>query len=179
MIPILKKLNVMLVPLALLLLSSQVASAWYDPGTQRWINRDPVLEAGDVNVYRFGRSDPANTVDPLGLQIIIETPPVIIEVPPEIIIPRPVQLPIEVPIPTFPPVPRPLPPRIERPRPIPRPSRSAKCNAPQNNPYHDAKRKCIDECSDASLPTPDHGASFWKCLRDCMEREGFPGVPQE
>lgn len=44
MIPIRKKLNA-LAPLALLLLASTTASAWYDPGVQRWINRDPIEDS--------------------------------------------------------------------------------------------------------------------------------------
>lgn len=46
MVQTFKKLQVIFAPLALLLISSPIASAWYDPGMQRWITRDPVSEAG-------------------------------------------------------------------------------------------------------------------------------------
>src|SRR5262252_10346870 len=26
---------------------------FYDPGLQRWVNRDPIAEAGGLNLYRF------------------------------------------------------------------------------------------------------------------------------
>jgi uncharacterized protein RhaS with RHS repeats len=44
-----------------------LASAYYDPGVQRWINRDPVQEWGGPNVYTYVGNDPINYVDPLGL----------------------------------------------------------------------------------------------------------------
>jgi hypothetical protein len=45
--PVPAKPNVALTPLlALLLITSATASAWYDPGLQRWINRDPDGEPG-------------------------------------------------------------------------------------------------------------------------------------
>lgn len=59
------------------------AKAYYDPGTQRWLNRDPVYEAGfgklrgsrpllpelDLNPYRFVGNEPVLKVDPLGLTV--------------------------------------------------------------------------------------------------------------
>jgi RHS repeat-associated protein len=41
---------------------------FYDPRTQRWLNRDPLGEAGGVNLYGFVGNAPANAVDALGLQ---------------------------------------------------------------------------------------------------------------
>jgi len=38
------------------------------------------------------------------------------------------------------------------------------CEEVQNN--------CIEECTESSLPTNDYGASFFKCIRKCMERHG-------
>lgn len=49
----------------LLLVSS--ASAFYDPGLQRWINRDPVGEAAGPNIFAFVDNDPAAWVDNYGL----------------------------------------------------------------------------------------------------------------
>lgn len=34
------------------------------------------------------------------------------------------------------------------------------------------KDDCIETCSDTSLPTPDFGAKFQKCLRACMKASG-------
>jgi RHS repeat-associated protein len=39
----------------------------YDPNLQRWLNQDPIGEAGGLNLYRFVGNDPINRVDPLGL----------------------------------------------------------------------------------------------------------------
>lgn len=40
---------------------------FYDPLTQRWINRDPLGEAGGMNLYGFVGNGPIASVDPLGL----------------------------------------------------------------------------------------------------------------
>jgi RHS repeat-associated protein len=62
---------------------------FYDPILQRWVNRDPVREAGfslvrrdsshsiddDVNLYTFVRNGPLNQVDPFGLNTISFTRP--------------------------------------------------------------------------------------------------------
>ena len=40
---------------------------FYDPVTQRWVNRDPIEEAGGVNLYGFVDNTPINIVDLLGL----------------------------------------------------------------------------------------------------------------
>lgn len=34
------------------------------------------------------------------------------------------------------------------------------------------KEECIATCSETSLPTPDHGAKFRKCMRACMAAKG-------
>jgi hypothetical protein len=57
----------MLVGLLLLLISLQTASAYYDPGVQRWINRDPIQERGGVNLYSVVGNAPPNAVDEDGL----------------------------------------------------------------------------------------------------------------
>jgi RHS repeat-associated protein len=40
---------------------------FYDPNLQRWINRDPIEEAGGVNLYGFVLNRPLSYVDLLGL----------------------------------------------------------------------------------------------------------------
>jgi RHS repeat-associated protein len=40
---------------------------FYDPLAQRWLNRDPLGEEYDINLYRFVYNSPLNYVDPDGL----------------------------------------------------------------------------------------------------------------
>ena len=40
---------------------------FYSPGLGRWINRDPIGEAGGANLYGFVGNDPVNMVDEYGL----------------------------------------------------------------------------------------------------------------
>jgi RHS repeat-associated protein len=42
---------------------------FYDPNLQRWINRDPIGEAGGINLYGFVGNGPVNWWDILGLAI--------------------------------------------------------------------------------------------------------------
>ncbi len=41
---------------------------FYSPGVGRWINRDPIGEAGGINLYGFVRNSPVDTVDLYGLE---------------------------------------------------------------------------------------------------------------
>jgi hypothetical protein len=50
-----------------LLLTAERVSAFYDPGVQRWINRDPINERGGMNLYRYVGNQPTSKVDPRGL----------------------------------------------------------------------------------------------------------------
>ena len=38
----------------------------YDPTHARWLNRDPIAEEGDINLYLYVSGNPVNLVDPLG-----------------------------------------------------------------------------------------------------------------
>src|SRR5258708_7000362 len=40
---------------------------YYDPGLQRWPNRDPIGEEGGWNLYGCVGNSPMNFVDPIGL----------------------------------------------------------------------------------------------------------------
>jgi len=40
---------------------------FYDPNTQRWLNRDPIGESGGLNLYALLGNDPINWVDAYGL----------------------------------------------------------------------------------------------------------------
>jgi len=40
---------------------------WYDPYSQRWLNRDPMRENGGINLFGFVGNNPVNEIDPFGL----------------------------------------------------------------------------------------------------------------
>jgi RHS repeat-associated protein len=42
---------------------------FYDPNTQRWINRDPIQETGGQNLYSYVENEPVATTDSLGLKL--------------------------------------------------------------------------------------------------------------
>jgi|GEM_PF-2447372 len=50
------------------LFSTLTASAYYDPGIQRWINRDPRGEADGNNLYEFGNNSAYDYFDDFGQQ---------------------------------------------------------------------------------------------------------------
>jgi RHS repeat-associated protein len=44
---------------------------WYDPATQRWLERDPIeFRAGQGNLYEYVGNDASNTTDPSGLSAL-------------------------------------------------------------------------------------------------------------
>jgi len=66
----------LLVGASVLLYVVRSASGYYDPGVQRWINPDPLVERGGVNLYSFARNNPLNLVDPDGRISFVDTPTV-------------------------------------------------------------------------------------------------------
>ena len=44
----------------------EVANAFYDPGLQRWINRDPIGEWGGPDLYSFIGNEPSDGADAFG-----------------------------------------------------------------------------------------------------------------
>jgi RHS repeat-associated protein len=60
---------------------------FYDANSQRWVNRDPIDEEGGLNVYRYLENSPMVFIDPVGLQCLLEVPPVLLDPPP--VVPRP------------------------------------------------------------------------------------------
>jgi len=42
-------------------------SAYYDPGVQRWINRDPIEESGGINLFQFCKNNTLAYIDSFGL----------------------------------------------------------------------------------------------------------------
>jgi len=49
----------------------------YDADTGRWISRDPIAEAGGINLYGYVSNNPVNWVDQWGLEVRLESHSVI------------------------------------------------------------------------------------------------------
>jgi hypothetical protein len=52
----------------------EVANAFYDPGLQRWINRDPISEHGSWNLFGFVQNGPTVYIDLFGLKFVYQGP---------------------------------------------------------------------------------------------------------
>ena len=54
---------------------------FYDPGTGRWLTRDPIRYNGGVNLYGYCQNDPINRVDPVGWWTFTITVGVVVAIP--------------------------------------------------------------------------------------------------
>jgi hypothetical protein len=64
------KIHSLLKYLLMLIAFSNFAHAFYDPGQGRWLSRDPIEEAGGVNLYGFAGNNGITRTDKLGLYTI-------------------------------------------------------------------------------------------------------------
>ena len=94
----------MLLTLLLLATGVQEASAFYNPQTGRWLNRDPLGENGGKNVCGFVAQNPISSIDSTGLDITTPSPWPGFPPPNPPPIPYPLPLP-EVPVKPHPPCP--------------------------------------------------------------------------
>ncbi len=80
------KSNIRNVAIALAIIAllsiAEMARAFYDPSSQRWLNRDPIEEDGGVNLYRFVGNSLPNFIDDFGLQCLEMLPRVMLDPPP-------------------------------------------------------------------------------------------------
>ena len=62
-----EKPTIWFLTLLALLTAPHLASAYYDPGAQRWLNRDPIGERDGLHLYSFVGNTPIGKIDPKGL----------------------------------------------------------------------------------------------------------------
>jgi hypothetical protein len=53
--------------LGVALLTSQTVFAYYNPSTGLFLSRDPIGEAGGINLYAYVQNSPVDRIDPFGL----------------------------------------------------------------------------------------------------------------
>jgi RHS repeat-associated protein len=173
---------------------------FYDPGLQRWLNRDPIAERGGLNLYTFVYNAPLAWVHPDGSQLFIGLPQIaepIEELPIIRVLPAPEPPPIQ----PIAPAPSPQPPV-----PLTPPTSGPNANgnnkpgsnpnqkpAPNNGP-NCKKSKCDQEWSDArdwcrqQLAKPPYARSIFvggynnvdDCARGLVSAEcgGNPVAPK-
>jgi hypothetical protein len=62
-----KRTFAIVISLTAVLWAAQSARAFYNPEIGRWANRDPIGEAGGINLFEFASDAPINSYDPDGL----------------------------------------------------------------------------------------------------------------
>lgn len=72
-----KTKNLLILLMLAFVLKANVASAFLDSNLGRWIQRDPIGERGDINLYSYVGNNPINNVDPFGLKIEYANHPVV------------------------------------------------------------------------------------------------------
>jgi hypothetical protein len=66
--------TVLLISTSVLLLAPLSGLCFYNPATGRWLNRDPIEEAGGPNLHGFVANRPTDLRDPLGRDFNWDTP---------------------------------------------------------------------------------------------------------
>jgi len=117
------------------------ASAFYDPGAQRWLNRDPIGENAGANLYEIVGNDLEDNCDLYGLLLIIGNPVVADPIIDPII--RPISIPFRFPAPRPAPAPKPSPP-LPPVLPPPCPSNDSH-DEDCKKQWADARQKCAEE----------------------------------
>lgn len=74
-----KQLAALMLIVCLFLSVAQSASAFYQPSTGCWPNRDPIGEIGGINLYQFCLNNSVNRIDIHGLQSNVISIPAMIE----------------------------------------------------------------------------------------------------
>ncbi len=69
-----RRLTLFLMLAVLCIAGAEQASAFYNPGTGRWLSRDPIEETGGSNLYNTCRNNLIRSIDSNGLQEIIVEP---------------------------------------------------------------------------------------------------------
>jgi RHS repeat-associated protein len=143
----------------------------YEPTTGRWASRDPILyRSGQANLYQYNDNNPVNLSDREGLSGTIAIPGIL----PIFIPPGSVFEPgssannqfvgsVEHLLELF--DPRPLADFVND-------VIGNVCKDDEQERCSKAREKCIEICSESSLPSGDFGFRFWNCVNTCLKSYG-------